>query len=43
VLLFVDQTTESSSNPTPQLSLNRVEMVMVREGDSWKVEEITSY
>ena len=43
VLLFIDQTTQSTANPDAQLSLNRVEMVMVREGESWLVEEITSY
>jgi Mce-associated membrane protein len=43
VLLFVDQSTTSTANPTPKLALNRVEMVMVREDGSWWVDEITSY
>jgi hypothetical protein len=43
VLLFVDQTTVSSANETPQQALNRVEMIMVREGDRWLVDDITSY
>lgn len=43
VLLFVDQTTVSTANKTPQLALNRVEFVMVKRGDSWLVDDITSY
>lgn len=43
VLVFVDQTTQSKSNPTPQQALNRVEMVMVRSGSDWLVDDITSY
>ncbi len=43
VLLFVDQTTVSSANEAPQQALNRVEMIMVREGDRWLVDDITSY
>lgn len=43
VLLFVDQTTVSSANETPQQALNRVEMIMVREGDRWLVDDVTSY
>jgi Mce-associated membrane protein len=43
VLLFVDQTTVSSANEAPQQALNRVEMVMVREGDRWLVDDVTSY
>jgi len=43
VLLFVDQTTVSSANEEPQQALNRVEMIMVREGDRWLVDDVTSY
>ncbi len=43
VLLFIDQTTQSTANEEPQVALNRVEMVMVRSGGEWLVEEITSY
>ena len=43
VLLFVDQTTVSTANERPQIALNRVEMSMVREGDSWLVADISSY
>jgi Mce-associated membrane protein len=43
VLLFVDQTTVSSANEGPQQALNRVEMIMVRDGDRWLVDDITSY
>jgi len=43
VLLFVDQTTVSSANEAPQQALNRVEMIMVREGDRWLVDDVTSY
>jgi Mce-associated membrane protein len=43
VLVFVDQTTQSNANPGPQQALNRVEMVMVRSGSDWLVDDITSY
>lgn len=43
VLLFVDQTTRSNANEGPQLALNRVEMIMVEQGESWLVDDITSY
>lgn len=43
VLLFVDQTTVSRANEDPQVALNRVQMIMVRDGDSWLVDDITSY
>ena len=43
VLLFVDQTTQSVANQSPQQALNRVEMVMVRQDGSWKVDSISSY
>ena len=43
VLLFVDQATVSTSNEQPQIALNRVEMSLVREGDSWLVDDISSY
>ena len=43
VLLFVDQTTRSTSNANPQLALNRVEFIMVDEDETWRVDEITSY
>jgi Mce-associated membrane protein len=37
VLLFVDQTTTKASNQTPQLSQNRVKMVMQKVGGNWLV------
>jgi Mce-associated membrane protein len=43
VLVFVDQSTESTVSETPRSALNRVEMVMVRESGSWLVDDITSY
>jgi Mce-associated membrane protein len=43
VLVFVDQSTTSKANRQPQVALNRVEMSMVREGDSWLVDDISSY
>ena len=43
VLLFVDQATTSTANDRPQIALNRVEMSLVRDGDSWLVDNITSY
>lgn len=43
VLVYVDQTTVSRANPRPQRALNRVEMSMVRQGDSWMVADISSY
>jgi len=43
VLMFVNQTTLSTANPEPQVALNRVEFDMVREDDTWLVDDITSY
>ncbi len=44
VLLFVNQTTTSTANSgEPQTALNRVMFSMVREGDTWRVDDITSY
>jgi Mce-associated membrane protein len=43
VLLFVDQTTVSTANETPQSALNRVELVMVERSGAWLVDDITSY
>ncbi len=43
VLLFVDQTTVSKANRRPQVALNRVEMSMVKSGDTWLVADIASY
>ena len=43
VLLFVDQATTSTANERPQIALNRVEMSLVRDGDSWLVSDISSY
>ena len=40
VLLFVDQTTTQSSNQTPQLSQNRVKMVMQKVGGTWLVSQL---
>ena len=43
VLLFVDQATTSTANERPQIALNRVEMSMVRDGDDWRVADISSF
>jgi Mce-associated membrane protein len=43
VLLFVDQATTSTANVRPQIALNRVEMSLVREGDTWLVDDISSF
>ena len=43
VLLFVDQATTSATSKRPKLALNRVEMLMVREGGTWLVDDISSY
>ena len=44
VLLFVNQTTRSTANGgKEQVALNRVELAMVRDGDRWLVDDITSY
>ena len=40
VLLFVDQTTTQASNQTPQLSQNRVKMVMQKVGGTWLVSQL---
>jgi Mce-associated membrane protein len=40
VLLFVDQTTTQASNQTPQLSQNRVKMVMQKSGSNWLVSNL---
>jgi hypothetical protein len=43
IVLFIDQTTVSTANDTPQSALNRVEFVLVKESDDWLVDDITSY
>jgi Mce-associated membrane protein len=44
VLLYVNQTTTSTANGgQPQVALNRVQFSMVRHGDTWLVDNITSY
>lgn len=44
VLLFVNQTTTSTANAgEPQMALNRVVMEMARDGDTWLVDDITTY
>ncbi|MGZ4475154.1 MAG: J domain-containing protein [Nocardioides sp.] len=44
VLLFVNQSTKSTANSgQEQLALNRVELKMVRQGDTWLVDDIASY
>lgn len=44
VLLFVNQVTTSTANSgEEQTALNRVMFAMVREGDTWRVDDITSY
>lgn len=40
VVLFVDQTTTQASNQTPQLSQNRVKMVMQKVGSDWRVAQL---
>ncbi len=43
MLLFVDQATLSNASPQPRLALNRVEFQMVKQGDSWVVDDILSF
>jgi Mce-associated membrane protein len=44
VLLFVNQATTSTANGgEKQTALNRVLFAMVRQGDTWRVDDITSY
>jgi Mce-associated membrane protein len=43
VLLFVDQTTQSTAHDRPQVALNRVELDMVRTDGEWLVDDISSY
>jgi Mce-associated membrane protein len=44
VLLFVNQTSTSTANSgEEQTALNRVMFAMVREGETWRVDDITSY
>ena len=40
LLLFVDQSTTQSSNQTPQLSQDRVTMVMQKVGGDWRVAQL---
>lgn len=42
VLLFVDQTSSTTSHRDPQTSLNRVVFTMVKSGDAWLVDKITA-
>lgn len=42
VLLFVDQTSSTTSHRDPQTSLNRVVFSMVKSGDAWLVDKITA-
>ncbi len=43
VLLFLDQATLTADAAQPKLALNRVEMIMVEEGDTWKVSDVLSF
>ena len=43
VLLFVDQTTQSTAHDRPQVALNRVEFDMVQRDGDWLVDGISSY
>ena len=44
VLVYVNQTTVSTANNgEPQLALNRAMFSMVRQGDRWLVDDVTSY
>lgn len=43
ILLFVDQATVSADSAEPRLALNRVEFQMVKQGDSWVVDDILSF
>ena len=43
VLLFVNQTTESTAHEEPSLALNRVRFDMAQVDGSWRVDHITSY
>jgi Mce-associated membrane protein len=44
VLVYVNQTTTSTANGgQPQIALNRAMFSMVRHGNAWLVDDITSY
>lgn len=43
VLLFVDQTTQSTAHQQPQVALNRVQFDMVLVEGDWLVDDISSY
>lgn len=43
VLLFVDQTTQSTAHERPQVALNRVEFEMVLQDGDWLVDDISSF
>ena len=44
MLLFVDQATVSNATRRSRsLALNRVEFQMVKQGDSWVVDDILSF
>ncbi len=42
VMLFVDQTSQTTLQSQPQTYLNRVVFTMVKSGDRWLVDEITA-
>jgi Mce-associated membrane protein len=42
VMLFVDQTSQTTSEANPQTYLNRVVFRMVKSGDRWLVDDVTA-
>jgi Mce-associated membrane protein len=41
VVLFVDQTLTNSNSPTPRVDRNEVQIVVVKQGDSWLIDNVT--
>ncbi|MGH3472867.1 MAG: hypothetical protein ACRDPG_12605 [Nocardioidaceae bacterium] len=42
ILMFIDQTSETTAHAAPQTALNRVVFTMVRSGDRWLVDHVTA-
>lgn len=42
VMLFVDQTSQTTLQSEPQTYLNRIVFTMVKTGDSWLVDDVTT-
>lgn len=41
VVLFVDQTLTNSNSPTPRVDRNEVQIVVVKQGDSWLIDDVS--